>query len=751
MHPVRNKFVLVFFFMLAVVLTAQTEDKSLLTIDRIFNSADFSGGRFGPVRFVEEGKYYTTVEMSKDIPGSREIIKYETETGKREVLIPAKLLIPEGIDKPITISDYTWSPDKNKLMIFTNTARVWRYNTRGDYFVLNLSTNKTQKLGGAAKPSTLMFAKFSPDNEKVAYVREHNIYVEDLSSGKITQLTFDGSEKIINGTFDWVYEEELDCRDGFRWSPDSRSIAYWQLDANGVNDFFMINNTDSLYSKVIPVQYPKVGTTNSACKVGVINANGGKTVWMNVPGDPRNNYIARMEWAGNSDEIVFQKLNRKQNNLDIIIGNAQTGEIKIIYTEMDEAWVDVADDFKWLKEGKEFLWTSEKDGWRHIYLISRDGKEEKILTPGNYDVINIESVDEKSGWIYFTASPENPTERYLYRVSMDGSGKNELVSPKQQVGTHRYQISEGAEYAIHSYSNFDMPGVANLIKLPSHQILRNVIENKKLIENIEAIKKQKTEFFRVSIEDNLELDCWMIKPYDFDPAKKYPVLFLVYSEPASQTVLNRWGGSQYLWHQMLAQQGYIVMSVDNRGTPAPRGREFRKSIYEKVGILNSSDQAKAAKAIIDKYDFVDEERIAVWGWSGGGSMTLNLMFRYSDIYKTGLSVAPVGDEKLYDTIYQERYMGLLPENDSIYVKGSPVTFAHQLQGNLLIVHGTGDDNVHYQNSEVVINELIKHNKHFTMMAYPNRSHGIYEGENTTRHLFNLLTKYLHDNVKAGPR
>ncbi len=749
MQPIKNKFLLLFFFVFVIGLSAQTEDKSLLTIDRIFNSTDFSGERFGPVRFIEDGKFYTTVEASKDIPGSREIIKYETETGNREVMVSAKLLIPEGKDKPVAINDYSWSYDKNKLMIFTNTSRVWRYNTRGDYYVLDLSTNKIQKLGGDAKPSTLMFAKFSPDNEKVAYVREHNIFVEELSNGEITQLTFDDSTKIINGTFDWVYEEELDCRDGFRWSPDSKSIAYWQLDANGVNDFFMINNTDSLYSKVIPVQYPKVGTTNSACKVGVVNAKGGQTVWMKVPGDSRSNYIARMEWAENSDEIVFQKLNRKQNNLDIIIGNAKTGEIKIIYTEKDEAWIDVTDDFKWFNEGKEFLWTSERDGWRHIYLISRDGKDIKKLTPGNYDVISIESIDENDGWIYFIASPENPTERYLYRAAMDGSGKHELVSPKNQIGTHRYQISESANYAFHNYSTFNTPSITGLIKLPSHEIIRTVIENKKLIENVEAIKKFPTEFFRIAVEENLELDCWMMKPYNFDSSKKYPVLFLVYSEPASQTVLNRWGGSQYLWHQMLTQQGYIVISVDNRGTPAPRGREFRKCIYEKIGILNSSDQAKAAEAIIKKYNFIDPGRIAVWGWSGGGSMTLNLMFRYPDIYKTGLSVAPVGDEKLYDTIYQERYMGLLPENDSIYVKGSPVTFAHQLKGNLLIVHGTGDDNVHYQNSEVVINELIKHNKHFTMMAYPNRSHGIYEGENTTTHLFNLLTRYLNDNVRAG--
>ena len=743
------KHLFLFAILFVINLSAQTEDKSLLTIDRIFDSMEFMSDRFAQARFNEDGKYYTALESSKDIPGGRDIVKYETASGNKEVIVSAKLLIPEGGSKPLQISNYIWSFDKSKLMIFTNTERVWRYNTRGDYYVLDLATNKLQKLGGSAKPSSLMFAKYSPDDKNVAYVSEHNIYCEDLSTGKVTQLTFDGSKTIINGTFDWVYEEELDCRDGFRWSPDGKSIAYWQLDASGVNDFFMINDTDSLYSKVIPVQYPKVGTTNSSCKVGVINAEGGETVWMNVLGDPRNNYIARMEWAENSDEIVFQYLNREQNKLDIILGNAKTGEVKTVLSETDKAWIDVDDDFQWIDDGKSFLWTSERDGWRHIYLVPRDGRDVKKITTFDFDVISIESVDEKDGWIYFMASPNNATQKYLYRVEMKENGKYEQISPAEHEGTHRYQIADGAEYAIHTYSKFDCPPVTNLVNLPSHEIVRNLVDNKNLIETVSSLKKMPTEFFKVDIGEGVVLDGWMIKPYNFDPAKKYPVLFLVYGEPASQTVLDSWGGSETLWHEMLAQQGYIVVSVDNRGTPAPRGREWRKSIYKKIGVLNSDDQAKAVEALIKQYNFIDPERIGVWGWSGGGSMTLNLMFRYPKIYKTGMAVAPVGNEKFYDTIYQERYMGLLPENDSIYVYGSPVTFAHQLEGNLLIVHGTGDDNVHYQNSEVVINELIKNNKHFTMMAYPNRTHGIYEGENTTRHLFTLLTKYLNDNLKAG--
>ncbi len=750
MKSFRRIFSLFIVLSFSFIAVAQEEDKSLLTIDRLFNNFEFSGERFSQARWIDEGKYYTTLEISKDAPGGRDIVKYETETGSKEIMVSAKLLIPEGKEKPLPINNYIWSSDRKQLLIFTNTAKVWRYNTRGDYWILNLETNELKKLGGDAKPSTLMFAKFSPDDKKVAYVREHNIYVEELSTDKITQLTFDGSETIINGTFDWVYEEELDCRDGFRWSPDSKHIAYWQLDASGIGVFYMINDTDSIYSKVIPVQYPKVGMTNSACKVGVVNAEGGETKWMNVPGDPRNNYIARMDWHDNSKEIWIQQLNRKQNELKIMLCDIKTGGSKTIHTEKDDAWIDVNDYMKWLNKGKEFLWLGESNGWRHIYLISYDGLQKKLLTPDNFDVIDIQKIDEENGWIYFRSSPENATQRYLFRVSLSGKGKVKRITPSGLPGTHNYQISDGANFAFHTYSTANTPPVIDLVELPSHKSVRSLVENKTLSGKVNELKKSPVEFFQVDIGE-AALDCWMMKPVNFDSTKKYPVLFTLYGEPAAQTVIDGWGSTDYLWNVMLTQQGYIVMSVDNRGTPAPRGRKFRKSIYEKIGVLNSGDQAKAAEAILKKFSFVDEKRVGVWGWSGGGSMTLNLMFRYPKIYKTGMAVAPVGNEKLYDNIYQERYMGLLPENDSVYVQGSPVTYAHQLEGNLLIVHGTGDDNVHYQNTEVVVNELIKHNKHFTMMAYPNRTHGIYEGENTTRHLFTLLTKYLDDNLPAGGR
>lgn len=731
-------------------LLAQVSDSTLLTVDRIFNSGEFAPQFSGRTRWLEDGTGYTALEISAATQDGRDIVRYDTETGKREIVVPAARLIPAGATTPLGIDDYQWSANGTQLLIFTNTKRVWRLNTKGDYWVLSLRDSTLQKLGGDAKPSTLMFAKFSPDGKRVGYVRENNIYVEDLGTGRFMQLTADGSHTIINGTFDWVYEEEFFLRDGFRWSPDGASIAYWQLDASGVRNFHLINNTDSLYSFVIPVQYPKVGETLSACRIGVVSASGGATTWFQVDGDKRNNYIPRMDWAESSKEIVFQYLNRLQNRIKVMLGDARSGSVKTVLTDEDSTWVEVVDDLQWFEKGNYFTWVSENDGWKHVWMVSRDGKQKRLITPGAYDVVSIVKLDEKGGWMYFIASPENPTQRYLYRIRVDGRGKAERLSPASQSGTHSYDIAPGAHYALHTFSSFNTPPMTNLIRLPGHEVLRAMVTNEKLRAKFQTIKHGQTSFFRVDIGNGILLDGWRMLPVDFDSTKKYPVLVHIYGEPAGQTVLDHWGGHGMLWHTMLTQKGYIVLSVDNRGTPAPRGRQWRKVVYRKVGTLASIEQAAAIRKI-RQWSYVDSTRIGVWGWSGGGSMTLNLLFRYPDLYQTGMSVAPVSDQHLYNAIYQERYMGLPSMNEEAFKEGSPITYAGGLKGNLLIVHGTGDDNVHYQSTEKVVNAMIGANKHFTMMAYPNRSHGIYEGRGTTRHLYNLLTRYLTDNLPAGPR
>ena len=725
-----------------------------LTLQRIFASRDFFGERFGPAKWLASGDAYTTLELA--VGGGTDIVRYDAATGARTVIVPSARLIPAGASDAIDIEDYSWSPDGKRLLVFTNSQRVWRENTRGDFWVLDVGSWRLRKLGGGAKPSTLMFAKFSPDGGRVAYVRERDLYIERLDGGAppITRLTRDGSPTRINGTFDWVYEEEFSLRDGFRWSPDGRRIAYWQLDVAGVKDFVLIDDTDSLYSFPVPVQYPKAGTTNSAARVGVVSATGGTTTWLAVPGDPRNNYIARMDWAGESADVVLQHLNRLQNTLTLYRGDARTGVVKPLLVERDSAWVDVVNDLRWLEGGRSFTWVSEKNGWRHLYVVSRDGASSRDVTPGAFDVVNpaylfgdpfVLGTDEQAGTVYFTASPDNPTQLYLYRARLDGQGAPARVTPVSQPGTHAYDIAPGGRWAIHSWSSFGTPPVVELVRLPSHEVVRTLVSNAELRARVAALARGPAEFFRIHGGGEYDLDAWMIKPPGFDSTKKYPVLFHVYGEPAGQTVQDAWGGAQYLWHLMLAQQGYIVASVDNRGTPPPRGRAWRKSVYRKIGILATADQTAAARAVAQR-PYVDASRVGVWGWSGGGSMTLNLLFRSPDVYRMGMAVAPVTDLRFYDTIYTERYMGLPQDNAEDYRQASPVTFANALRGDLLLVHGSGDDNVHFQNSETLINALVAAGKPFQMMDYPNRTHCICERQGTTLHLYSLLTRYLEEHL-----
>jgi dipeptidyl-peptidase-4 len=691
---------------------------------------------------------------------NNEIVKYNLPENKPETLIANDKLRPEGSNDQLRISFFKIYEELGKALIFTNTKKVWRLNTIGDYWVYDIKSGSLKQLGASLPSSSLMFAKISPDGNYAAYVSGNNIYLEELSSSKVKALTTDGSITIINGTFDWAYEEEFFCRDGFRWSNDSKSIAYWQVDAGSIKKFYMINNTDSIYPEIIPLEYPVAGQNPSSAKVAVVNISDGKTTWMKIPGDPIQNYIVRMEYIPSTGNLLIQQLNRKQNTSRLFISDIATGNSSMIQEESDEAWVDLNSDpnpysidytnnFVWMNSGKSILWTSEKDGWRHLYQVSLEGKPEKLITSGDFDIITLEYLDEKSGYVYFMASPENATQKYLYRTNLKKPQKPQLMSPPELKGTHDYSISPNGKYAFHSFSNYYTRPAVELIDFIVNKPLK---PGEGIVERQESLKvKTSTEFFRVTIPGNIVMDGWMSKPDNFDPSKKYPVLFYVYTEPWGATVTDSYGVDfNSLYTGDLKQDGYIYISLDNRGTPAPKGRAWRKSIYRNIGRINIQDQAMAAREIL-KWSFVDPERIAVWGWSGGGSATLNLMFQYPDIYKTGIAIAAVGNQLTYDNIYQERYMGLPQENMEDYVKGSPITYAGNLQGNLLYIHGTGDDNVHYQNAEMLINELVKNNKQFQLMSYPNRTHSISEGEGTTEHLMNLYTNYLRKYCPAGPR
>lgn len=740
---------LLFFVLPYPSIQAQGEYLSLETIQ---NDRDLIPRSPGRIQWWQSGNAYTLIK--RNAQQEQELVRVDCETGATTVLLNAAQLTPAGADQPLFVSDYTFSPDGSQCMIFTHTVRVWRANTRGDYWIYDLQRQRLHQLGKGLPASSLMFAKWNPDATQVAYVSGHNLYVEHLGSGEIRQLTRDGSEDLINGTFDWAYEEEFFCQDGFRWSPDGSKIAFWQIDASEIPDFLMINNTDSLYSFVKPVEYPKVGTQPSAARIGIIELASGNHTWLPIPGEPQQHYLPRGQWL-DGHRFLVQQLNRNQNDLQWWLYEHQTGAGIYLYREQSEdAWVDVnlfdltvpweMDDLPVLEAGKKLLRLSDKAGWRHLYAIDLEaGGSEEDLTPGAYDLARWYDFVPGKGGAYINASPDNAAQRYLYRV--DWGEAPVRLTPDAFPGVNNYQISPNGRYAIHTHENAETPRSFHLIRLPDHSRIRTLEDNQVMKARLASLARPKVEFFQVEIEDGVSLDGRMLLPPDFDPSLRYPVLFNLYGEPAGQTVIDRLDRP---WHWMLAQQGYIVMTLDNRGTAGIKGRDWRKSIYKKVGVLNSRDQALATKKIIE-WDYVDPARIAVWGWSGGGSMTLNLLFRYPELYSTGMSVAPVANQLYYNSIYQERYMGLPQEDLAPFIEGSPITYAHQLRGNLLLVHGTADDNVHYQNAEVLINELVKHNKLFQVMPYPNRSHSINEGEGTTRHLFHMMTDYLQQHVEPG--
>lgn len=734
-----SKFRLFFVSLFVVSSLAYAEEPPAdpkLTVARIFDSGELSARSFG-AKWTEGGKAYLKLEASESDAGGSDLVRYNTKSGKRSVLVSAAHLIPPGESKPLSISGYVWTADGSQMLIYTNTKRVWRAHTRGDYWLFDPTALTLKQLGGGEE-SAMMFAELSPKNDTLAFVRDNDLHVEDLRSGKVTSLTSRESADIINGTFDWVYEEEFQLRKGFNWSPDGSRIAYWQLDTSGEPEFVMLDTTSALYPKLIPFKYPKAGETNAACRVGVISKNGGETTWLKIPGDPRNHYIVSLDWIDDS-RIAVQQFNRLQNTLRVFIADAKSGAAKIITTDRDKAWI-MKKDLHWPGD-EQFVMLSERDGWDHPWLFKlSDPKNPRRLSEEKFDVLD---------WLhddgYAIASPDNATEQYLYRFDLENGGVKR-ITPEGQSGVHRYNIAPNGRHAIHTFSSRNDVPVTQLISLPDHQTLRVFEDNEALAKKMETIPHAETEYFKASIGDGLEADAWCINPPDFNPKKNYPLLIYVYGEPAGQTTSNTWSGKSQLWHQMLAQNGYIVMCFDNRGTPAPLGRDWRKSVYRRVGVLSASDQAEALRDVLKKRPWIDPARVGIWGWSGGGSNTLNALFRYPDLYKAGISVAPVANQRHYDTIYMERYMGLPSQNARGYKLGSPIHHAKNLKGDLLLIHGTADDNCHYAATETLIDELIRHRKPFDMFAYPGRSHSVSEKAGTTMHLYLKMTRFLLEKL-----
>ncbi|HEX6590246.1 MAG TPA: DPP IV N-terminal domain-containing protein [Longimicrobiales bacterium] len=714
--------------LLPQLATAQTE----LTVERIFASPEFNPRSVGPLEWIEDGRRFTYVRSD----GGLTDLVAEEPTGRTLVLAAGRTLVSEDGMDTVRIENYQWSEDGRRLLIFTNSERVWRQNTRGEYWVYDAQTRRVRPVAATGRQ---MFAKFSPDGSRVGFVRDNDIYVVDLATGLERRLTHDGSENIINGTTDWVYEEEFDLRDAWRWSPDGTRIAFWQFDQSAVRAFPILDYME-LYADPMELRYPKPGTPNSRVRLGVIDLAGGAISWLDA-GDGDWEYIVRMDWDPAADRIIYQRMPRRQNRIDVMAADPSTGRSRVLFSDADSAWVDVDDDMTWINDGREFVWSSERDGYNHLYVHDRNGRVVRQVTRGAWDVTAFHGLSSDGDWIYFSATEQGPLERHLYRVRVDGTRMERLTD---EPGTHQIQMSPGATHYVDVYSTASEPPVTRLHRADG-TLVRVLEDNDELRATLAATGTTEPEFFEFETSDGVSLNGWMIRPPNFDPARRYPVLMYVYGGPGSQTVVDAWMGQRYLWHQMLAQQGYIVASVDNRGTGA-RGRDFRKVVYQDLGNWESHDQIEAANYLAG-LPYVDGDRIGIWGWSYGGYMTALTMMRGGERFAAGISVAPVTDWRLYDTVYTERFMRTPQENPDGYERSAPINHAEGLTGEMLLIHGTGDDNVHWQQTVQLVDALIAADKDFGFMVYPNRNHSI-AGGNTRVHLYDLMTDWVHEHL--GP-
>lgn len=704
-----------------------------LSIERIFASDDFRPATFS-AQWTNDGASLVLVETNEQTEAA-DVWVQGIRTNQRTRLVDGATLLLADSTRPVQIEETVWSPDGTKLLLFSNSQRVWRQNTKGLYSVYDTVTRRLTPV--STEPGWQQFAKFSPDGSRIGFVRDGDLFVVELASGRETRLTSDGGETVVNGVTDWVYEEELDLRDAWRWSPDGRRIAFWRFDQSPIPFYRLENNLATPYPEVFTYRYPKAGEPNSKVRLGVIDAGGGAPTWLPVGDDP-DVYLPRMDWLG-ADTLAVQRMNRHQNRVELLLAPADGRQPRTVLTESDSAWVDIDDDLTWLDDGR-FVWSSERDGFNHLYLFDRAGKFVRQLTRGDWDVTSLEGVDRRGGWVYFTSTESRPAERQLYRVKLDGSGKRRIST---EPGTHGVSFNPDFSVYVDAWSRAGQPPVYTL-RAANGAAIQVPEDNAALAARLREAGVQPLEFMQLPAADGTPLNAWIIKPPNFDRTKKYPLLLYVYGGPGSQTVTDAWGGSRYLWHQLLAQRGYLVASVDNRGTGG-RGRDFKKQTYLRLGELESADQISAAKDLA-KLPYVDAGRIGIWGWSYGGYMTaLTMAVPGGEIFQAGISVAPVTDWRLYDNIYTERFMRTPAENPEGYRASAPIHHAEGIDGDVLLVHGTGDDNVHAQNTVQMVNALEAANKQFGLMIYPNRTHSI-SGGNTQLHLFTLMTRWITEKL-----
>lgn len=711
-----------------------------LSVERIFAANAYRSAAMPATLWLRDGR--SVLSLRAHAGGGTDIIRTDLVSGAETLLADAAELTSEDGSR-INVEEIALSPDESKALLFHNSVRVWRQNTRGIYHVLDFAAKRLSAV--SANPGLQMFAKFSPDGRRIAFVRDNDLWLAQVGErGGVgvemseQRLTTDGSADIINGTTDWVYEEELGLRDAFRWSPDSRRIAYWRFDQSCV-PVYPIEDVLPLYPTVTPLHYPKAGEPNSRVRVGVIGLDSRQTRWLDVTGDT-SDYIARMDWI-DADSLVIQRLPRRQNRIDLLMASATSGSSRRILVERDSTWVDVNDGPVWVAGGTQFLWASTRDGWRQYYLYRRDGTLVRRVTRSGADASAIAGVDRRIGAVYVIEADPSPMERQLYRYSLQRPG--ERVRVTSGTGTHRVSLSAERGLMVDVHSMIDRPPTAMLHELPSGAVRRTLVDNRELGAKLSLLSLRSPEFFRIPIPSGDTLNAYRILPASFDSTKRYPVLMHVYGGPGSQTVTDDWGGSRYLWHQMLAQKGYIVVSVDNRGTGA-RGRRFETLTYLHLGRYESQDQIGAARWLATR-SWVDGGRIGIWGWSYGGYMSSLAAGIGGPVFRAAIAVAPVTDWRLYDSIYTERYMWIPQENVDGYRESAPQQHVGTMSASFLLVHGTGDDNVHPQNSLQLATKLQEAGKPFQLMLYPNRTHSI-SGGNTQTHLFDMLTRFVLEKL-----
>ncbi len=721
----------IFLLSFLILTISSYPQKNQLSLEDIFSTDKYVAEKVENIQWLPDGSAFTYTDSNKTY-NLLDIYNHDVESGEDVLIVAGNELKFDG--KRIEMSDYSWTDDGEFLLIEGPEKEIWRHSRQAPFYLYNVELKTITAVGN--NDPNLRNVKLSPDGSKVGFVRNHNIYITDLATGTERAITNDGTENILNGEFDWVYEEEFGLADGWRWSPDGKKIAFWRFDQTRVKEFYMIDEM-FVYNKVTPLKYPKTGEENSIIKIGVFNLASGETNWMDI-GEEIDIYIPRIYWTNSSDRLAILRLNRLQNYLELMISDTKTGEGKTIITDTDSFWIDVDKiKAKFLRKEDSIIWVTERSGYRHAYLYDYEGKLINPITSGDWEITSVEGVSESEGLVYFYGKKDTPLEQHIYRVKLNGENLQKI---SDLPGWHTAVFSPGCKYFINEFSS---------VRHPSKTYLRNAEGTliRKLRENnlpaLNNVNIAYPEFSTFTTKDEFRLNYYMIKPHDFDPGKKYPVLVYGYGGPGSQRVINKWDETRQLWHQMMTEKGYIVFCVDNRGTGG-QGKELKNLMYKDLSKWSVNDHIEAAK-YLTTLSYVDADRIGFWGWSGGGYLCLMLMTRANEYFSTGVSVAPVSDFHLYDAIWTERYMGMPDDNVDGYKASSVFTYAENLKGNLLIVHGTGDDNVHYQNTMQIVREFQLKGKIFDLMLYPNKNHRI-KGGNTQLHLYTLITNYFLRNL-----